>query len=80
MKKLLFLTITISLSVFCFAQNFKENRKQADMIKADPNYYFGESGECKNSRKADEEALKELLDNIAMDKSLHPIYFQNSDD
>lgn len=80
MKKLFFLTITLSLSMFCLAQNFKENRKKADRIKADDAYYFGESGDCKNSRKADEEAMKELLENIAMDKSLHPIYFQNSDD
>lgn len=66
--------------MLCTAQNFKENRKKADKIKANPEYYFGESGECKNPRKADEEALQELLDNIASDKSLQPLYFKNSDD
>ena len=79
MKKLLLLTITLSLSLFCFSQNFKENRKKADKIKADSDYYYGESRECKNQRKADDEALQDLLDNIANDKSLRPIYFKNSD-
>ena len=80
MKKYLFFILAMTVSVTAFSQNFKENRKKADRIKADDAYYFGESGECKNSRKADEEALNELLENIAMDKSLHPLYFQNSDD
>lgn len=80
MKKLLFLTITLSLSVICFSQNFKENRKKADRIKADDAYYFGESGDCKNTRKADEEAIGKLLENIAKDKSLQPLFFQNAAD
>ena len=66
--------------MLCFSQNFKENRKKADKIKADSEYYWGESGDCKNSRKADEEALQELLGNIADDKTLHPVFFKNSDD
>lgn len=35
---------------------------------------------AKNSRKADEEALASLLENIGHDMSLQPIYFQNGDD
>lgn len=80
MKKLLFLAITLSFSILCFSQNFKENRKKADKIKADDEYYFGESDDCKNSRKADEEAVGKLLENIAKDKSLQPLFFQNAAD
>ena len=79
MKKLFFLAITFLLSTFCVAQN-KENRAQADRIKDDPGYYWGESKVCKNSRKADEDALANLLENIGRDKSMTPLYFQNSDD
>lgn len=80
MKKFLFLAITLSFSMLCFSQNFKENRKKADRIKADDEYYFGESGDCKNTRKADEEAVGKLLENIAKDKSLQPLFFQNAAD
>lgn len=80
MKKLFLLLSLIALNVVCFSQNFKENRKKADKIKENAEYYWGESDNCKNSRKADEEALASLLENIGSDKLLQPIYFQNSDD
>lgn len=78
MKKLLLFSILLAFSALCYSQNFKENRKKTDQIKADVGYYWGESGNCKNSRKADEDALKALLDNIADDKALMPLYFQDS--
>lgn len=80
MKKSIILLLTFSFSILCFSQNLKENRKKADRIKADDEYYFGESGDCKNSRKADEEAIGKLLENIAKDKSLQPLFFQNAAD
>ena len=71
--------MTMAFVATTFAQN-NANRAQADRIKENPDYYWGESGICKNSRKADEEALVNLLENIGRDKSMTPLYFQNSDD
>lgn len=62
-----------------FAQNFRDNRKKADGIKSNTEYYWGESENCKNSRKADEAAIENLLENISKDKSLQPVYFLDSD-
>lgn len=73
-------SIVILLQSSAFAQNFRENRKKADGIKADAEYYWGESEACKNQRKADEEAIESLLENISKDKSLQTVYFQDSDD
>lgn len=74
------ISIFILLQSSAFAQNFRENRKKADGIKADAEYYWGESEACKNQRKADEDAIEELLENISKDKSLQTVYFQDSDD
>ncbi len=73
-------SIVILLQSSAFAQNFRENRKKADGIKADAEYYWGESEVCKNQRKADEDAIESLLENISKDKSLQTVYFQDSDD
>jgi len=75
-----FVSILIFLQSSLFAQNFRDNRKKADGIKTNAEYYWGESGNCKNSRKADEEAIENLLENISKDKSLQPVYFLDSDD
>lgn len=72
-------SILILLQSSVFAQNFRENRKKADGIKANAEYYWGESENCKNQRKADDEAVENLLENISKDKSLQTVYFLNSD-
>ena len=79
MRKYFLFLMTMAFVATVFAQN-NANRAQADRIKENPDYYWGESGTCKNSRKADEEALVNLLENIGRDKSMTPLYFQNSDD
>ena len=73
-------SILILLQSSAFAQNFRDNRKKADGIKANTEYYWGESENCKNQRKADEDAIEQLLENISKDKSLQTVYFQDSDD
>ncbi|MDO5343108.1 MAG: hypothetical protein Q4F69_11765 [Bacteroidia bacterium] len=73
-------SILILLQSSAFAQNFRDNRKKADGIKANAEYYWGESENCKNQRKADEDAIEQLLENISKDKSLQTVYFQDSDD
>lgn len=74
------ISIFILLHSSAFAQNFRENRKKADGIKANAEYYWGESENCKNQRKADEDAIEKLLENISKDRSLQTVYFQDSDD
>lgn len=80
MKKFLFFILVTSFSLQGFSQNFRENRKKADQIKANAEYYCGESGNCKNTNKADKEALRELIKNITDDKSLQPVPLPESDD
>lgn len=80
MKNLYLFIAFILFGLTAYSQNFKENRKKVDKIKENSEFYWGESGNCKNSRKADEEAIVNLLENIGRDKSLQPLYFQNSDD
>ena len=79
MKKFFIFLIALAFSINGFSQDYRKNRKEADKIKANAGFYWGESGECRNLNKAGEAALNSLLDNISGDKSLLSLYFTDSD-
>lgn len=79
MKKFFVLSILLLLTVCCYSQDYRKNRKEAEKYKADAGYYCGDSGECKNLKKADDAALNSLLETISNDKSLEYLYFVDSD-
>lgn len=74
MKKFFIFLIALAFSINGFSQDYRKNRKEADKIKANAGFYWGESGECRNLNKAGEAALNSLLDNISGDKSLLSLY------
>ncbi|MGN0032526.1 MAG: hypothetical protein ACI358_01920 [Candidatus Limimorpha sp.] len=77
---ILFISVLLLLQTSSFSQANRNGRKQAEQIKTNPEYFWGDSGECNNGRKADEKAVEELLKNIANDNSLDPIYFADGGD
>lgn len=79
MKKFFVLSILLLLTACCYSQDYRKNRKEAEKYKADAGYYCGDSGECKNLKKADDAALNSLLETISNDKSLEYLYFVDSD-
>lgn len=79
MKKVFLFAFLVILSLPGYSQDYRKNRKEAEKFKASSGYYFGESGECKNLKKADDAALNNLLENISDDKSLQCLYFVDSD-
>lgn len=79
MKKFFVLLILLLLTACCYSQDYRKNRKEAEKYKADAGYYCGDSGECKNLKKADDAALNSLLETISNDKSLEYLYFVDSD-
>lgn len=79
MKKFYILLLLLIITICCHSQDYRKNRKEAEKYKDDSEYYFGESGECKNLKKADDAALNNLLENISDDKSLQCLYFVDSD-
>lgn len=73
-------TVALPQSNRSSRKNAADNKKKAEEIMVNSDYYCGESGNCKDVRKADDKAMKSLLKNISNDKSLQPIYFVDSDD
>ena len=65
MKKFCVLSILLLLTACCYSQDYRKNRKEAEKYKADAGYYCGDSGECKNLKKADDAALNSLLETIS---------------
>lgn len=79
MRKVFLFTVLVILSLPGYSQDYRKNRKEAEKIKTSSGYYYGESGDCKNLKKADDAALNKLLENISDDKSLQCLYFVDSD-
>lgn len=80
MKRLLLLISLVSLGFTSNSQNFAENRSKADNLKSDANYYWGESDDCKSKRRADDDAMKKMIQNISDDSSLQNLFFPDSED
>lgn len=79
MMKVFLFAFLVILSLPSYSQDYRKNRKEAEKYKANSGYYYGESGDCKNLKKADDAALNSLLENISDDKSLQCLYFVDSD-
>ena len=78
-RKIIFILILL-LHIVGFSQGNRNTIREAEKIMANPEYFYGDSGECKNKRKADERAIEELLAAIANDNSLDPVYFPDGGD
>ena len=78
-RKIIFILILL-LHIVGFSQGNRNTIREAEKIMANPEYFYGDSGECKNKRKADEKAIEELLSAIANDNSLDPVYFPDGGD
>ena len=79
MKKSLFLLFLLLFGFSSYSQDYRKNIKEAEKIKANHDFYWGESGDCKSMGKADDAALTSLLKSITNDKSLQYLYFVDSE-
>lgn len=79
-KRTIIFILILLLHIVGFSQGNRNSIREAEKIMADPEYFYGDSGECKNKRKADEKAVEELLTAIANDRSLDPVYFPDAGD
>lgn len=79
MKKLIFFSIITLLTIPCFSQSYKENRKEADRIKDDTSYYWGESEACESVNAANEKAVSNLINDITSRFKSDALYFPGQD-
>ena len=64
MRRLLLLFILVLVTFACGAQNFKNNKKEADKIKKAGTSFWAESGDCLSLEEAETAAMQDLIKNI----------------
>ncbi|MBR6439316.1 MAG: hypothetical protein IKS65_09100, partial [Bacteroidales bacterium] len=79
MRRLLLLLLTILIPFVCIAQNFKNNRKEAEKVKKAGTSFWAESNDCLDLDEAKTMAMQDLITNIYKNCDPMMAFFDDDD-